>query len=188
MKKIDTSSETATVMFLDIAGFTKRTSRSTRDALVEFQEFFDQMTRPIFQQYEGEVIKKIGDAFLVIFKSPTNAIMCSMQLQNAFIKYAQERRERKPIKIRVALHTGEIVRHNGDIYGDAVNTASRIEGITREGDVVFSEAVFLAMNKNEIPFLHLGLFRMKGLRYPVRLFRVKRKKERRLRGRWARIK
>src|SRR3989344_5358357 len=177
MKKPDIPSEPATVMFLDVAGFTKRTARSTRGSLIEFQEFFDTLTRPIFRDYEGRIIKKIGDAFLVVFKSPTNAIMCGMKLQNTFIKYNSEHNNSKHINIRVALHTGEIVLHSDDIYGDAVNTTSRIEGLTKEGNIVFSESVFLAMNKNEIPFLHLGIFRMKGLRYPVRLFRVRRRNE-----------
>ena len=171
-------SETATIMFIDVAGFTKRTSTSTRGSLVLFQEFFDQVTIPIFNEFKGQVVKKIGDAFLVIFKSPTNAISCGMKLQNAFSHYNKSLPKTQRIKIRVALHTGEIVLHGKDIYGDAVNTSSRIEGITKEGDIVFSESVFLAMNKNEIPFLHLGNFKMKGLRSPVRLFRVKRKHER----------
>jgi class 3 adenylate cyclase len=103
-----------------------------------------------------------------------------MGLQNSFLNFNKNNLKRKPLIIRVALHTGEVVLKNQDIYGDAVNTAARIEGVTKGGDIVFSESVFLAMNKNEIPFLHLGIFRMKGLKYPVRLFRVRKKHERKI--------
>jgi class 3 adenylate cyclase len=173
-------SETATIMFIDIEGFTKRTTKSTREMWFNLQDIFDKVALPVFKKYNGNVIKKIGDCYMVTFNSPTNAIMCGMGLQNSFLNFNKNNLKRKPLIIRVALHTGEVVLKNQDIYGDAVNTAARIEGVTKGGDIVFSESVFLAMNKNEIPFLHLGIFRMKGLKYPVRLFRVRKKHERKI--------
>lgn len=160
------TSETLSVMFLDVVGYTSTTSRISREKLNELQDHFDEVAIPTFLKYQGSIIKKIGDAFLITFKSPTNAILCGIELQNSFQK-------RKKLKIRVAIHTGEVIIRNSDIYGDAVNTAARLESIAKPGHIVFSGSVYLVVNKNEIPTIHLGTKKLKGLRAPIRIFRVK---------------
>lgn len=164
-------SEVLTVMFIDIVGYTKTTAQLSREEFTQLHDTFDNMSIPIFERYGGNVVKKIGDAFLVTFKSPTNAVLCGVELQNVFDHY--NKNSRRPIRIRVAIHTGEVILRHDDVFGEAVNTASRIEGVAGSGQIVFSEAVFSAMNKREVPYIHLGLQKLKGMKYPIRLFRVK---------------
>jgi len=164
--------EVLTVMFIDIVGYTSTTARLSRKRFNELHDVFDSISIPIFKKYGGKVVKKIGDAFLITFKSPTNAVLCGIQLQNSFQKYNRHRKPRKQLQIRVALHTGEVTVRNKDVYGDAVNIAARIEGIAKAGQIVFSENVFRSMNQNEIPSVHIGLKRLKGLKRPIRMFRV----------------
>lgn len=164
-------SEILTVMFIDIVGYTKTTAQLSREEFTELHDIFDSFSIPIFEKYGGTVIKKIGDAFLTTFKSPTDALLCGIELQHAFDQY--NKHAHRPIKIRVAVHTGEVIVRNDDVYGEAVNTASRIEGMAKAGQIVFSEAVFSAMNKKEIPYIHLGHHTLKGVKYPIRLFRIK---------------
>ncbi len=165
-------SEVITVMFVDMVGYTKKTAQMSRNQFTDLLNVFDNLSLPVLQKYDGRVIKKIGDAFLVVFQSPTDAILCGIELQKTFHRYSEQRRLRIPLQIRVAVHTGEVIHRQNDVYGDAVNAAARIEGIAKAGQVVFSEPVFSVMNKNEVPFTHLGLHRLKGLKYPIRLFRV----------------
>lgn len=68
---------------------------------------------------------------------------------------------------------GEVLHRNGDVFGDAVNTAARIESVAEGGQVMFSDTVFSAMNQNEVPVVHLGLKQLKGLKFPIRLWRVR---------------
>lgn len=164
-------SEVLTVMFIDIVGYTKTTVQLSREEFTELHDIFDSFSIPIFEKYGGTVIKKIGDAFLTTFRSPTDAVLCGIELQRAFDQY--NKHAHRPIKIRVAIHTGEVIIRNDDVYGEAVNTASRIESTAKAGHIVFSEAVFSAMNKKEIPYIHLGPHTFKGIKYPIRLFRVK---------------
>jgi len=158
-------------MFTDIVGYTKTTAQLSREEFTRLHDNFDSISLPLFAKYNGKVIKKIGDAFLITFKSPTNALLCGIELQNAFDQY--NRHAKRSIKIRVAVHTGEVIIRNDDVFGEAVNTTSRIEGVAQAGHIVFSDAVFQAMNKREIPYVHLGLEKLKGMKYPIRLFRVK---------------
>ncbi len=166
-------SEISTIMFIDIVGYTTTTARLTREQFSELHDVFDSISLPIFDKHAGKVIKKIGDAFLITFKSATNAVLCGMELQNAFELYSKH--ATRPIKIRVAIHTGEVLYRNNDVFGDTVNTAARIETAAGPGEIVFSESVHSAMNKNEIESIHLGMKSFKGLKSPMRLFRVKNK-------------
>jgi len=164
--------EISTVMFVDLVEYTRTTALLTRERFDELLNVFEALPKPIFEKFGGIVVKKLGDAFMVTFKSPTDAVLCGIALQNAFRRYNVRNRLRNPLRIRVAIHTGEVMHRGGDIYGDTVNTAARIESVAEAGQVVFSEAVFSAMNKNEIPCIPLGYEKLKGVRYPVRLFRV----------------
>jgi class 3 adenylate cyclase len=165
----DVHSEILTVMFIDIVGYTKTTTQLSRNEISQMVTGFDRVAIPIFHHYHGNVLKKIGDAFLVTFRSATDAVLCGIDLQKGF------RQER--MNIRVAIHTGEVVHRDNDIYGNTVNTAARIEGVAGPGDVMFSETVFHAMNKNEIPYVSIGSRKLKGLKGPVKLFRVKTQKD-----------
>ncbi len=167
------TSEILTVMFIDIVGYTKVTSNLNRDMFNEMHDVFDSLSLPIFQKYSGNVLKKMGDAFLITFKSPTDAVLCGMELQDAFDRYNAAHKGKYPLKIRVAIHTGEVLLRGGDVYGDAVNITSRLENVAGPGEIVFREALFMAMNKNEVPFVHLGVKKLRGTKYPVRVFRVK---------------
>ncbi len=167
------TSEILTIMFIDIVGYTKVTSNLNRDLFNEMHDVFDSISLPLFQKYSGNVLKKMGDAFLITFKSPTDAVLCGMELQDAFDRYNASRKGKYPLKIRVAIHTGEVLLRGGDVYGDAVNITSRLENVAGPGEIVFSEALFMAMNKNEVPYVHLGVKKLRGTKYPVRVFRVK---------------
>jgi class 3 adenylate cyclase len=157
-------------MFVDLVGYTKKTTFLTTEKFNELHDIFDGITLPIFTNFQGKVINKIGDAYLVSFESATSAVHCGITLQKEFQKL-------KNLKIRVAIHGGEVLQRKTGIYGDTVNAAARIESITKSGDIVFSEFIFQAMNKNEISCQHLGLFKLKGLRFPLRLFKVKKQKK-----------
>ena len=174
-KKIN--AEMLTVMFVDIVSYTKTTTDLDRENFNKLHDVFDRISLSIFKEHSGKVIKKIGDAYLVTFKSATCAVLCGKKLQEEFWNYNKSKKSKNPLKIRVAIHAGEVLHRNGDIYGDTVNTASRIESITKAEDVVFSEPVYTAMNKNEFSYIHIGQKKLKGLKRPLKIFRVRTKRD-----------
>ena len=169
-------------MFIDIVDYTKTTTHLDRNSFNNLHDTFDSICYSLFKKHEGKIIKKIGDAFLVTFKSATEAVLCGVSLQNSFQMYNKQHKKQNPINVRVALHSGEVLHRNGDIYGDVVNTAARVESITKANHVVFSETVYTAMNKNEIDSMYLGPKKLKGLKSPLKLFRIKTKKDKRIQG------
>jgi len=157
------TSRTLTIVFTDIKGFTERTNRSSRGALVRLLERHEELLLPVVMHFGGTVVKTIGDAFLLTFDSPTNAVLCGLVMQDTLRRANEEANEDDRIEIRVAINTGEVELIGSDVFGETVNVAARIEGITDAGEVYFSESTYLAMHKAEVPTSEVGSFRLKGI-------------------------
>ncbi len=153
------------IMFTDMKGFTTRTSLESRNEIQHLLEVQDEIARPIFKEYEGTVVKTIGDAYLVTFESPTNAVLCGVAVQEAVSKLNQ-------FELRIAINFGEVNLKDDDVFGEPVNIASRIESISQPGEVYFTEAVYLAMNKNEVPTSEIGCRYLKGIADKVKVYKV----------------
>ena len=167
-------------MFIDIVNYTKTTTELTRERFNELHNTFDSLSLPIFEKNGGNVIQKVGDAFLISFESATDAVKCGIELQKNFAQYRNDHRGERPLHIRVAIHSGEVIIRDNDIHGDTVNISARIEGIAHADDIVLSEAVYQAMNKNEVPVVFIGAHRLKGIKNPIKLFRVKKRNEKKI--------
>ena len=165
------TSKTLTIMFIDLVGYTSKTQTLTREQFHQLHDLFDDIAKKTIQKFQGKIVKKIGDAYLFYFESPTDAVHCGVDLQKKFQDY-NESHKQNPLSIRVALDQGEVIIREGDVYGSSVNLASRIESITPANHIYFSEAVQDAMNKNEIPYMDMGYHEFKGFSEPRRVFRV----------------
>jgi len=139
-------SRTSTIMFLDLANYTKTTANLTREKFSTLHDIFDELTIPHFTSFTGTIIKKIGDAYLVTFDSPTNAVLCGVEIQRSFAEYRIKNPKETRLNIRIAIHLGEVILRDNDVYGDAVNTTARIEGITKEDQIIVSQSISEAIN------------------------------------------
>jgi len=166
------SSKVLSIMFTDIKGFTERTSSTSREALVGLLKKHDSLLIPVINKFNGTVIKTIGDAFLVTFDSPTNAVLCGVMIQQNLRDYNGGREEAEKIFIRVSINMGEVEIRDGDVFGEAVNIAARLEGVTEASEIYFTESVYLAMNKAEVPSSEVGSFRLKGIPEAIKVYRV----------------
>ena len=172
MVRRKSQSKTMTIMFIDIVGYTNMSSRISRQKFDEMDDKFEEIALPMFERWNGWVVKKIGDCFMVAFESATDSLHCASELQNKFFEYNQSHPE-IPIRIKAAINTGEVLIKKDDVYGETVNAVARLEKEAKPGQIVFSHSTFLSMNKGEIPYVHLGKKRMKGLKFPMDIFRVK---------------
>jgi class 3 adenylate cyclase len=171
---MDIKTENLTILFVDIAGFTDTTSRQSRAENAHLLQTFDTTLLPLIKRFKGIVVKSIGDALLITFRSPTDAMLCSMALQDAMHEYNLGAPKEKQIHIRVAANLGEVRVTKNDIFGEPVNVASRIEGIAPADEIYLSEAVYMAMNKAEVPAQEVGFKELKGITQAVRLYSIPR--------------
>lgn len=161
-----------TIMFTDIKGFTRRTSQQSRSATVDLIKQHNELLVPIFEQRGGKIIKTIGDAFLVVFESPTNAVLTGIQLQQKLKQHNGNSAEADRLEVRVAISTGEVSIIDNDIYGEAVNIAARLESVSEANEVYFTEATYLAMNRSEVPTAEIGYRLFKGITDKIKIFKV----------------
>ena len=124
----------AAVMFTDMVGYTSLSQKNESVAL-ELLEEQRNIVRPLFPKHHGKEIKTIGDAFLVEFESALEAVRCAFELQQVLNELNRSRPLEKQIKLRIGLHLGDVIHAQGDVYGDAVNIASRIEPLSEGGGV-----------------------------------------------------
>lgn len=161
-----------TIVFTDIKGFTERTSNSDREAVSRLLKKHEELLLPLAKSYNGVLIKTIGDAFLLSFASPTNAVLCAVMMQEKLKEFNATVIESEKIEIRIAMNTGEVIMRDGDVYGEPVNIAARIESLTDANEIWFSESTYLAMNRQEVPTSLIGEYRLKGIPEAVRVYRV----------------
>ncbi|HUP92365.1 MAG TPA: adenylate/guanylate cyclase domain-containing protein, partial [Solimonas sp.] len=126
----------------------------------------------IARAFGGQLVKSIGDALLMTFHSPTDAVRCGMAMQNALARARRSTPELAPLHIRVAINVGEVRRERRDVFGEAVNVAARVQALAPADAVYFTEAVYLSMNKAEVPSESLGQHPLKGIPEPVGLYCV----------------
>lgn len=169
--------ENLAIAFVDIVGFTPRTSAQSREENERMLERFGAVVRPVVSALGGRIVKSIGDAFLLTFRSPTDALHCGMALHDRLAESNSRVSEADRFEIRVAVNVGEVRVEGSDVFGEAVNIASRIEGEAGPGEVWFSEAVYLVMTKSEVPYQEVGTRTLKGIPDPVKLYRVPRVSE-----------
>lgn len=163
-----------TILLTDIKGFTDKTSHKTRADIQSMLDEHREVVLPILESGGGKLIKTIGDAFLMTFESPTNAVLAGVAVQEALAKRNEGRAADDRLEIRIAINSGEINLVEGDVFGEPVNITARIEGIAEAGQVYFTEAVYLAMNKAEVPSAEVGLMQLKGIPEKIRVYKVRR--------------
>lgn len=171
---MDIRTENLTILFVDIAGFTATTSRQSRLENANLLQTFEKTLLPLIRRFKGNVVKSIGDALLITFRSPTDAMLCSMALQDAMHAHNLHAADAEKIHIRVAANLGEVRVTKKDIFGEPVNVASRIEGVTPADEIYLSEAVYMAMNKAEVPAQEVGFRELAGIPQAVRLYSIPR--------------
>ncbi|MGB9743613.1 MAG: adenylate/guanylate cyclase domain-containing protein [Minisyncoccales bacterium] len=160
------------IMFTDMKGFTVKSAVCSRKQLHYLLELQDQLIKPAINQFAGHIVKTIGDAFLVTFESPTDAVLCGMKIQENILNHNARAASIDQIDVRIAINLGEINIKDNDIFGEPVNIASRIQNIAEPNEVYFTEAVYLAMNKNEIPTTEIGYRRLKGVPEQIKVYKV----------------
>jgi adenylate cyclase len=162
----------AAIMFTDMVGYTALGQRneSLSLALVEEQK---KLIRPILGRHNGKEIKTMGDAFLVELPSALDAVRCAYDIQRATREFNISLPDEKRIHLRVGVHLGDVVESRGDISGDAVNVASRIEPLAEDGGVCVTRQVYdHVQNKFELKLVNLGAKPLKNVSMPIQVYRM----------------
>src|SRR6266478_4871045 len=162
----------AAIMFTDMVGYSALAQRDDKVAL-ELLEEHRRLLREIFPRFHGTEIKTIGDAFLVEFGSALEAAQCAIEIQRTLAKRNHDVTSDRRIELKIGTHIGDVVHRDGDVYGDGVNIASRIEQLAGAGGICVSMDVERQIrNALEARFEKFGSADLKNIKLPMDLFRI----------------
>src|SRR5256884_6710436 len=162
----------AAIMFTDMVDYTTMSEKNETLALALLEEH-RQLLRPVFARHGGREVKTIGDGFLVEFPSALEAVRCALEIQQLMYKRNQDVPSERKILLRVAVHLGDVEHRDGDVYGDAVNIASRIQRLADPGGVCITQQVFdHVRNSEEFRTEPLGQNQLKNVQMPTVIYRV----------------
>ena len=160
----------AAIMFTDMVGYTAL-SQANESLAMKLLESHRNLIRPLFAKHRGREIKTIGDAFLVEFDSALQATECAVELQQAL--HQQETNSPERVLVRVGIHVGDVIHRDADVYGDAVNIASRIYPLAGGGEICLSAQVYDQV-RNKVPFRFVKLEprQLKNISIPIDVYRL----------------
>lgn len=165
-------SRNLTIVFAGLCGYADRVGTQTWEDSQRMLRRNEALVDPVFRKFGGRRIKQIAGTFLIAFESPTQAVLCAAALQDRVQRFDDKLPVEQRLQPRVGIHHGEVRLLRGDVFGEPVNIAARIEALCGPGEVLFGESVWLSMNRAEIRAEDVGERSLKGVPEPVRIFRL----------------
>ncbi|MFA6450060.1 MAG: flagellar assembly protein A [bacterium] len=162
-----------TIMFTDIVGYSTYTSKHGDMAASSMLDKHNELLFPLVPENEGRIIKTIGDSIMAVFDKPENAVLAGIAMQQALRDLNKNRPGEHKIKVRIGINTGEGILDGGDVFGDAVNMAARVESLTDGDEIKISASTYsAAVETLDVEFLSLGLKKLKGKEELIEIFDV----------------
>jgi adenylate cyclase len=164
----------AAILACDVVGYSRLTERDERGTLERLKIYRKDLLEPLVSGHHGRIVKLTGDGMLCEFASVVNAVTSAMAIQQALAEHEAETPEEERIRFRIGVNLGDVVcEEDGDLYGDGVNIAARLESIADPGTVIVSGTAYDHLQgKLDFGFTPLGELRLKNIERPVRAYRV----------------
>jgi adenylate cyclase len=164
----------AAILAADVAGYSRLIGNDEEGTLAALKSCRRQLIDPKIAEYRGRIVKTTGDGALVEFASAVDAVRCAVEVQRAMADRNAHLPDTTRIEFRIGINVGDIVSDEGDIFGDGVNIAARLEGFSEPGGICVSSRVQEDVEgKLEISFEDAGEQQLKNISRPVRVFRVR---------------
>src|SRR5208282_4374606 len=129
----------AAILAADVAGYSRLMGVDEEGTLAALKASRREIIDPKIAEHRGRIVKTTGDGALVEFASAVDAVRCAMEIQRVMAVRNADIPESRRVEFRIGINVGDIIIDEGDIYGDGVNIAARIEGIAEPGGISISE-------------------------------------------------
>src|SRR5277367_73300 len=164
----------AAILAADVVGFSRLTGADEDRTLARLRALRSDLTDPTIAIHHGRVVKRTGDGFIVEFRSVVDAVRCAIDVQSAMVERNAGVAPDKRIEFRIGVHLGDVVEEtDGDLMGDGVNIAARIESIAEPGGICLSEDAWRQVrDRVKETFVDRGEQALKNIARPVRVYAV----------------
>ena len=163
----------AAILAADVAGYSRLMGEDEEGTLARLNAHRRELSDPMVAEHHGRNVKTTGDGLLIEFPSVVEAVSCALAVQRAMVERNAATPEEKRITFRIGVNLGDIIVEDGDIYGDGVNIAARLEGIAEPGGICISDDAFRQVRaKVEAEFADIGEQSLKNIARPIRVYRI----------------
>ena len=161
----------AAILAADVVGFSRLTGSDEEGTLARLRTLWSDLIAPTISVHNGRVVKRTGDGSIIEFRSVVDAVRCAIEVQNGMVERNAGVPPERRIEFRVGVHLGDVVEEgDGDLMGDGVNIAARLEGIAQPGGISISEDAWRQVQgKVTANFVDTGEQRLKNIPRPVRV-------------------
>src|SRR6186997_1348624 len=168
------SRKLAAILAADVVGFSRLVGADEDRTLARLRALRSDMIDPTIAVHRGRVVKRTGDGAIVEFRSVVDAVRCAIEVQNGMVERNAGLPPERRIEFRVGIHLGDVVEESdGDLMGDGVNIAARLEGLCQAGGICISEDAYRQVrDRMKERFADLGEQALKNIARPVRAYRV----------------
>jgi class 3 adenylate cyclase len=157
------SMQNLTVFFIDIAGYTEKSTAMKSTDLMKLIKTFEDIVVATIDECQGRIVKKMGDGILAYFKSPVGATVAALTVQKKITEYSSLKVEQEKFQTRIGLNTGSVIRKGKDIFGEVVNVASRMQSAATPGDILLTDATYQEI-REYVRCTELGRIQVKGIK------------------------
>jgi adenylate cyclase len=163
----------AAILAADVAGYSRPMGDDEEGTLATLKAIRRELGDPKIGEYRGRIVKTTGDGLLVEFPSVVDAVRCAVEVQRAMAERNAEVPTDRRIEYRIGIHQGDIIVEDGDIFGDGVNIAARLEVSAEPGGICVSARVQEDVaGRLDLAFEDIGEQSLKNIARPVRVYRV----------------
>jgi TolB-like protein/class 3 adenylate cyclase len=169
----------AAILVADVVGYSLLAGADEDGTLARLRGLRSELIDPAIATHQGRVVKRTGDGSIIEFRSVVNAVRCAIDLQTGMVERNRGAPPECRIEFRVGIHLGDVIEEaDGDLMGDGVNIAARLEGIAEPGGIVLSGAAYdQARDRVKETFVDLGETTLKHIARPVRVYALKPRSE-----------
>jgi len=163
----------AAIFAADVVGYTALMGADEVGTLRRLTELRQGILEPLITEHHGRIVKLMGDGLLVEFASVVDSVACALAWQKDVTKHEADRDKGTGLRFRIGINLGDVIVEGGDIHGDGVNIAARLEGLAEPGGICLSgDAYRQAKGKIEAEFESMGDKVLKNVAEPVRVYRI----------------
>jgi adenylate cyclase len=164
----------AAILVSDVVGYSRLAGADEDRILARLRTLRSDLIDPVISVHHGRVVKRTGDGSIVEFRSVVDAVSCAIEIQRAMVERNAEVARDKRIEFRIGIHLGDVVEESdGDLMGDGVNIAARLEGISKPGAICLSEDAYRQVKgRLDLAVTDLGAMALKNIAEPMRAYSV----------------
>jgi adenylate cyclase len=162
----------AAILVADVVGYSRLAGTDEDRTLARLRGLRSDLIDPAIAAHHGRIVKRTGDGSIIEFRSVVDAVRCAIEVQNGLIERNAGVPEERRIQFRVGVHLGDVVEESdGDLMGDGVNIAARLEGVARPGAICLSEDAYRQVKQRlDLKVSDLGAVRLKNISEPVHVY------------------